>query len=49
MISTDEDDDPNVITTYIVNGKKMTRAEFKKMDPDKIKTIEIKKESKKKD
>lgn len=49
MISTDEDDDPNVITTYIVNGKKMTRAEFKKMDPDKIKSIEIKKETKKKD
>ena len=49
MISTDEDDDPNVITTYIVNGKKMTKAEFKKMDPDKIKTIEIKKETKKKD
>ena len=48
IISTNEDDDPNVITSYIINGKKMTREEFKKMDPDKIKTIEIKKEVKQK-
>lgn len=44
----DDNDDKNTITTYIVNGKKMSKEEFKKMDKDKIKTIEIKKEVKKK-
>jgi len=48
FISEDEDDDKNTITTYIVNGKKMSKEEFKKLDKDKIKTIEIKKEVKKK-
>ena len=43
----DNDDDTNTVTTYIVNGKEMTKEEFKKMDKDKIKTIEIKKEVKK--
>ena len=43
-----DDDDENTKTTYIVNGKKMSKAEFKKLDKDKIKTIEIKKEVKKK-
>ena len=48
FISDDDDDDENTTTTYIVNGKKMSKAEFKKLDKDKIKTIEIKKEVKKK-
>jgi len=43
----DDDDDKNIITTYIVNGKKMSKAAFEKFDKDKIKTIEIKKEVKK--
>jgi len=47
FISEDDEDDENTITTYIINGKKMSKAAFKKMDPDKIKTIEIKKEVKK--
>ena len=47
IISDDDVDDPNTVTTYIVNGKEMTKEEFKKMDKDKIKTIEIKKEVKK--
>lgn len=41
------DDDSDTKTTYIVNGKKMTKEEFKKMDKKDIKTIEIKKERKK--
>lgn len=48
FISEDDDDDKNTITTYIVDGKKMSKEEFKKLDTDKIKTIEIKKETKKK-
>ncbi len=44
----EDNDDKNTTTTYIVNGKKMSKAEFKKFDKDKIKTIEIKKEVKKK-
>lgn len=48
FISEDDDDDKNTITTYIVNGKKMSKEEFIKLDKDKIKTIEIKKEIKKK-
>ena len=48
FISEDDDDDKNTITTYIVNGKEMSKEEFKKLDTDKIKTIEIKKEVKKK-
>ena len=48
FISEDDDDDKNTITTYIVDGKKMSKEEFKKLDTDKIKTIEIKKEVKKK-
>ena len=47
FISDDDEDDANTVTTYIVNGKEMTKEEFKKMDKDKIKTIEIKKEVKK--
>ena len=47
FISDDDEDDANTITTYIVNGKETTKEEFKKMDKDKIKTIEIKKEVKK--
>ena len=47
FISEDDDDEANTVTTYIVNGKEMTKEEFKKMDKDKIKTIEIKKEVKK--
>ena len=47
FISEDDDDD-NTITTYIVNGENMSKEEFKKLDKDKIKTIEIKKEIKKK-
>jgi len=43
----EDDDDENTTTTYIINGKKMSKEVFKKMDPDKIKTIEIKKEVKK--
>ena len=43
----DDDDDKNTITTYIVNGKKMSKEEFKKFDKVKIKTIEIIKEAKK--
>jgi len=43
----EDDDDKNTITTYIVNGKKMSKEEFKKFDKDKIKTIEIIKEVKK--
>ena len=42
-----DEDDKNTITTYIVNGKKMSKEAFKKFDKDKIKTIEIKKEVKK--
>ena len=48
IISNNEDDEPNTVTTYIVNGKKMTKEEFKKMDPNIIKTIEIKKKLKNK-
>jgi len=44
----DSDDDANTQTTYIVNGKKMTKEAFKKMDKKDIKTIEIKKERKNK-
>lgn len=47
FISDDDEDDANTVTTYIVNGKEMTKEEFKKLDKDKIKTIEIKKEVKK--
>lgn len=47
FISDDDEDDADTVTTYIVNGKEMTKDEFKKMDKDKIKTIEIKKEVKK--
>jgi len=48
MFSSDDKDDKNTITTYIVNGKKMTKQEFKKFDKEKIKSIEIKKEKIKK-
>jgi len=48
FISEDDDNDDNTVTTYIVNGKKMSRVEFKKFDKKKIKTIEIKKEVTKK-
>jgi len=48
IFSSDDDDNENTITTYIVNGKKMTKEDFKKFDKEKIKTIEIKKEKIKK-
>ncbi len=48
FISEDDDDDENTVTTYKVNGKKMSKAEFRKFDKNKIKTIEIKKEVTKK-
>jgi hypothetical protein len=48
IFSSDDEDDENTITTYIVNGKKMTKEEFKKFDKEKIKSIEIKKEKIKK-
>lgn len=44
----DDEDDSNTKTTFIVNGKKITKGELKKMDKKDIKTIEIKKERKKK-
>lgn len=47
FFSDDDDDDDQSNTIYIVNGKKMTKAEFKKFDKDKIKTLDIKKEVKK--
>jgi hypothetical protein len=40
-----DDDDQNTVTTYIVNGKKMTKEEFKKMDKSKIRDLKINKES----
>ena len=41
------DDDENTITTYIINGKKMSKEAFKKFDKSKIRSMEIKKEAKK--
>ncbi len=48
FILIEDEDDPNATITYIVNGKKVTKKELKKMDKDKIKTLEVKKEVKKK-
>jgi len=41
----DDEDDENTITTYIVNGKEMTKDEFEKFDKSKIKSLNINKES----
>lgn len=38
-----DDNDKNTITTYIVNGKKMSKEEFKKFDKDKIQDLKIEK------
>ena len=43
----EEVDDKDTKTVIIVNGKKVTKAQLKKMDKKDIKTIEIKKERKK--
>ena len=44
----DEDDDEDTKTIYMVNGKKVSKEALKKMDKKDIKTLEIKKEKKKK-
>lgn len=47
FVDDNADDDENIITTYIINGKKMSKEAFKKFDKSKIRSMEIKKEAKK--